>query len=152
VADSISMSDPLGILLVIGVALLFLLIRLLPRWLAGNAGFISPYALQTLLTESTPQAKLLLLDVRMPNELMQSGMISGSLNIPLPDLPKQITTNTLLEVARDNSVIIICQTGTRAAFAARILQKAEFLQVSILLGGMSAWEEEGLPVTYPRAN
>lgn len=62
-----------------------------------------------------------LLDVREPNELVESGVIDGYVNIPLGQLEAR-----LKEVPKDKIVITMCMRGGRAGRAAEILEKAGY--------------------------
>lgn len=51
-----------------------------------------------------------------------------------------------LEKHKDNPIIVVCTAGISAAKVASQLAKAGFTQVSLLKGGMNAWQNAGLPV------
>lgn len=78
-------------------------------------------------------------DVRTPAE-WKANHIAGSLNIPLNRLPERIA-----EVPKDRPVVITCAGGYRSSVAASILKRAQ-VGVQDLVGGMSAWEAENLPM------
>jgi rhodanese-related sulfurtransferase len=43
-------------------------------------------------------------------------------------------------------VIVVCQKGTRAFGAAKVLERAGFTDVVVLEGGVAAWQAAGLPM------
>jgi rhodanese-related sulfurtransferase len=43
-------------------------------------------------------------------------------------------------------LLLICQTGQRAQKAQAILTAAGYLDVHVLLGGLNAWQQAGMPV------
>lgn len=84
-----------------------------------------------------------LLDVRDVAEVA-AGKIAQSRNIPLRDLEGRLTE---LSKNKEKPLLVYCQSGTRSAAAAAILQKNGFTEVYSLEGGLPAWEKAGLPIT-----
>ncbi|GHO77721.1 sulfurtransferase [Ktedonobacter sp. SOSP1-85] len=82
------------------------------------------------------------IDVRTSAEF-ESKHIPGSHNIPLDQLPAY--TNEIAELASNAAVLLICQSGTRARKAAEVLQTMPVSSLSILDGGIVAWEKAGKP-------
>lgn len=86
-------------------------------------------------------SELQLLDVRSAAEYGgQLGHIPGSQLIPLDELRGRVA-----EVRVDKPVVVVCQTGKRAAMGVAILSKAGAPRVANLAGGMVRWRELGLP-------
>jgi len=83
-----------------------------------------------------------ILDVRDDKEF-QSGHILNSVHIPLGLLDSQLSK---LGEDREKAVVVVCQSGQRAAKGAVLLQKQGFKSVHKLNGGMMAWSEAGMPV------
>lgn len=82
-----------------------------------------------------------LLDVRSAAELTgELGCLLGAQLIPLDELRARAA-----EVSGDRPVVVVCQTGKRAAMATVILSKAGVTQVANSAGGMVRWRELGLP-------
>lgn len=54
---------------------------------------------------------------------------------------------TSLEKHKDDPIIIVCSAGISASKVASQMAKAGFTRVSLLKGGMNAWQSAGLPVT-----
>lgn len=80
------------------------------------------------------------LDVRGRSE-WESGHLAGAVLIPLAELPDRIK-----EVSDDRPIAVHCQGGSRSAIAASLLLARGRRAVANVPGGISAWEEEGLPV------
>ena len=85
--------------------------------------------------------KAVLIDVSEPAEFAASH-VSGARNIPLSALQeghKQLPSNKALPV------VVVCQTGARAARAAGMLRKLGYEKAQPLAGGVNAWREANLP-------
>jgi rhodanese-related sulfurtransferase len=86
--------------------------------------------------------ELTILDVRSPEELQgPDGHISGSLNIPLPELEQRRQ-----EIPAGKPVVVVCHSGSRSALATQQLLKEGFSEVANLRGGQSRWSDEGYPL------
>ena len=81
------------------------------------------------------------LDVR-DNAAWAASHLNGSRNIPLPELQQRSA-----ELPAGKSVVVACETGSRAAKAAAALRKAGRTDVFCLDGGINAWKQAGLPVS-----
>ncbi len=88
----------------------------------------------------------LLLDVRMPAEFEEIH-IPGSVLHPLSDLDPA-AVRKLAE--GKNSCVVICRSGNRARQAAAKLESAGVPHLTILDGGILAWESAGLEVKRGR--
>jgi rhodanese-related sulfurtransferase len=88
------------------------------------------------------QNGLTILDVRSPEELQgPDGHISGSLNIPLPELERRRH-----DIPSGKPVVVVCHSGSRSALATQQLLKAGLSEVANLRGGLSRWSDEGYPL------
>jgi uncharacterized membrane protein YdjX (TVP38/TMEM64 family)/rhodanese-related sulfurtransferase len=87
---------------------------------------------------------LLVLDVR-PTEAFtgEQGHIDGAVNIPLEDLPRRMAE---LGDYLERPVAIVCRTDRMSAKAAVLLTEEGFADVHVVRGGMTKWNEAGLPV------
>lgn len=83
----------------------------------------------------------LVLDVRETDEFAQ-GHLQGARNIPLSQLDVR---SKELEKFRDKPVLIVCQRGSRASKASRLLKAQNFSALNVLKGGMQAWQEANMP-------
>jgi rhodanese-related sulfurtransferase len=80
-------------------------------------------------------------DVRSPIEFDgELGHIDGAQLIPLDELRARVA-----EVSTEKPVVVVCQTGRRAAMGTVILAKAGAARVANLAGGMVRWRDLGLP-------
>lgn len=86
---------------------------------------------------------IFLLDVRNPDELVEHGMIAGSVNIPVGELEARMS-----EVPEGKTIVTYCMRGGRASRAADILREAGHDE-PIEFGGITAWKEAGRPVVQP---
>ena len=96
---------------------------------------ISP---RNLMKKIKNNERVVLIDVREPIELEQLGYIEGVVNIPIGNL---ITKLDELEDSKEEEIIIVCRSGSRAHTAAQIMKKAGFWKPLVLNGGMLAWNE-----------
>jgi sulfur dioxygenase len=86
--------------------------------------------------------ELTILDVRSPEELVgPDGHISGSLNIPLPELEQRRQA-----IPSGKPVVVVCHSGSRSALATQQLLKQGLSEVANLRGGLSRWSDEGYPL------
>jgi len=94
---------------------------------------ISPAELVERLKQPNPP---LLLDVRSEVEL-QISKISGSLHIPIEQLPLRLG-----ELAKNRNIVVFCRNGTRSSRAVRQLKDTGIGRVKNLTGGINAWARE----------
>lgn len=93
----------------------------------------------------------LVVDVREPGGVAETGAIPGSVNVPLgelaikadQELPEQMRDQRLQD--RSQPVITTCAAGGQAALAAKTLKDMGFTNVRYIDGGMGGWTEAGLP-------
>jgi rhodanese-related sulfurtransferase len=101
------------------------------------------------ISEMTPQearpaveaAYAQFIDVRTPEEY-KAGHAAHARNIPLDTLPQNLD-----KLERNEPVYLICQTGVRSMKAAQMLNEAGFPQTVSIVGGTTAWQEAGFPMT-----
>lgn len=87
----------------------------------------------------------LVVDIRTPGE-WRAGHITGSVNIPLSQLPEHAN-----QIPRDRPVAVHCAGGYRSSIAASILARHGITDLIELAGGMAAWEAARLPVVVDEA-
>ena len=85
----------------------------------------------------------IIVDVREPGEFGK-GHIPNSRHIPLAQFGKRLAE---LDRYKDKPVIVNCNSGNRSMSACGALRKAGYSKVYNLAGGISAWEQAGLPLT-----
>jgi len=76
--------------------------------------------------------------------LYERAHIPDSINIPVGSITAD---NKELLSHKDKTVILVCQTGSKSAKAARNLLALGFEKIHILRGGMQSWTKENLPVS-----
>ena len=84
-----------------------------------------------------------IIDVRAEAE-WETGMIPGSVNIPLEQLRARLD-----EIPLEGPIVVYCRTGERSSTAASLLEQAGRREVLDLVGGITAWmacERKGVPV------
>lgn len=100
--------------------------------------------------------EVLLIDVRTPQEIVQTGKITTSINIPLSVVEMELSDVVKPEDFKnkygrdkpvaDSPIIFTCRSGRRAQQAAEIAIKLGFKNVKNYKGSWLDWaEHEGLP-------
>lgn len=87
-------------------------------------------------------------DIRTKDEFKR-GHIAGSVHI----LPSDIKSGALssIEKYKATPIIVVCKTGQTAHENANLLSKEGFENVSLLKNGMTAWNENNLPLVSDKA-
>lgn len=101
-----------------------------------NAATFGPVELDGL-RRVQPETRVI--DVRTPAEFA-SGHIDGSHNVPLADLAAH---RDELTAPGAGPVVLVCQSGHRAATARDRLAGAGLCEIRVLDGGISAWSGAG---------
>ena len=94
-------------------------------------------------------AGVLLVDLREPAELAESGRIAGSVNVPrgMLEFRADPTSPYHLEAFDpERRIILHCATGGRSALAAIALKDMGYTKVAHLDGGFKAWVAAGRPI------
>jgi rhodanese-related sulfurtransferase len=113
-----------------------------------TAEVVSPEEAQRRLRENP---NVIVVDVREPDDIKETGAIPGSINVPLGMLPIRADTelpeNLREQKLQDRSaqVITTCGGGGQAALAAKTLRDMGFERVAMIDGGTRAWKQKGLP-------
>ena len=82
------------------------------------------------------------IDVREPSEFTgELGHIEGAELVPLATLPEAARA-----WPRDTELVVVCRSGARSSRAAQVLKELGFERVVNMSGGMTAWNQAGLPV------
>jgi rhodanese-related sulfurtransferase len=110
--------------------------NLFARLFGTSVPMINASELQNKL-KSSPRP--FILDVRQPEEFRE-GHIAGAKLIPLGTLKTSLT-----DLPKQREIVCVCASGNRSSSAARMLVSAGY-QVLNMRGGMSAWQQEKLPV------
>ena len=87
------------------------------------------------------KGELLLLDLRDAEDFQTKGNITGAKNIPLPMLPDLVG-----QIAdwKEKPVTLICTTAIRSQKARLFLLEKGFKDLSVVDGGMKAWNATGI--------
>ena len=88
----------------------------------------------------------LVVDLRSPVEF-EKGHIAGAKNVQLSQFDPE---NKQLAPAKALPVVLVCRVGQTASGAAKRLRKAGFARVSVLEGGVQAWQAADLPLVKGR--
>jgi hydroxyacylglutathione hydrolase len=107
----------------------------------GSVAQITAGELATMLA----RGDVAVVDVRGHAE-WEAGHLPGAPNIPVGYL-----TERLAELPTDKPVVVHCQSGSRSAIAASVLQARGLTSVMNFTGGFAAWEQAGLPTVRPGA-
>jgi rhodanese-related sulfurtransferase len=101
---------------------------------AGKAlHMIKPDAFLEKVKQHEP---LVALDIRTPAEMgVFSAALPGTLMIPINELFTEIN---LARIPADKTVVVLCQSGTRATAAGTALRHIGFENVHVLKGGFKA--------------
>ena len=101
-------------------------------------------------TEPGPDGPLLVIDIRDRDDRKRTGMIAGSISIPLLVLEWRCdpTSGHSHPAVRslDQRVVTVCNEGYTSSFAAASLRRLGFSRAADLEGGVEGWAEAGLPI------
>jgi len=95
--------------------------------------------------------KIVLVDVREPGELQQTGKIPGAINIPLTTSPDSFHISEeefedrfgYPRPSPDTEVVFYCKAGVRGRAAAKLAQDAGWTNVGEYPGSWLDWFEKG---------
>ena len=101
--------------------------------------------------ESGPGGPLLVIDIRDRDDRERTGMIAGSVSIPLLVLewrcdPTSGHSHPAVQ-SLDQPVVTVCNEGYTSSFAAASLRRLGFSRAADLEGGVEGWAEAGLPMS-----
>jgi len=104
-------------------------------------------------TEASEKLKVgkkntILLDVRTGPEYKQAH-VKGSLLVPVQELQSQAAK---LAAHKTKEVLVICHSGSRSLSARKILLALGFDDVYNVVGGVSRWHQEGLPLEFAKGS
>jgi rhodanese-related sulfurtransferase len=102
---------------------------------------VSPKEAYKMLQEQ--KDKIVLIDVRTPQEYKEDGHIKGAILIPVDQLHEKV--DELRKYKNDKILMVYCRSGNRSVLASRFLSGLGF-KVYNIKGGINKWKEEGLPV------
>ncbi|XP_042864793.1 rhodanese domain-containing protein CG4456-like [Penaeus japonicus] len=113
----------------------------------------------TELKEELDKDAVKLIDVRLPKELREAGMIPKSKNIILQMLGVSILLPDEVFADKygfekpnvDEPIVVMCLAGIRARTAQLAMMGAGYKNVRVYVGSYEDWLENGGPVVYPEA-
>lgn len=94
------------------------------------------------------EGEAVVIDVREPAELLATGKVPGSINIPLAEFLERADPGSPDHepaLQADKAIILYCASGKRSEFAGNQLVELGYREV-FNLGGLKDWELAGLPV------
>jgi rhodanese-related sulfurtransferase len=100
-------------------------------------------AVEDLAAELAENPDIILIDVRLQEELDESGWLEGAIHVPLEEF---ITSMSLWPTDKSANIVVYCKAGHRGAIAMTILRTFGFTNVRNLKGGFDAWATAGNPV------
>ena len=130
---------------ILSLALAGLTVAILWNEIAGRTGGfkrINPAQLTGMINREDA----LVVDLRASSDFAK-GHIAGARNVQMSQFDPE---NKQLAPARELPVVLVCNVGQTATSAARRLRKAGFTKVSVLEGGMQAWQGADLPLVKGR--
>lgn len=130
-----------------GLALAFLLSAVSPA-------FADPVLSAPEAFAAAKEGRLLLIDIRTPEEWRETGVAPGAARVDFYRGPKALLESILQLVGGDRSrpIALICRTGNRTTQAQKLLMEHGFTQVYNVREGMAGsaagpgWTRRGLPV------
>ena len=101
--------------------------------------------------ESGPGGPLLVIDIRDRDDRERTGMIAGSVSIPLLVLewrcdPTSGHSHPAVQ-SLDQPVVTVCNEGYTSSFAAASLRRLGFSRAADLEGGVEGWAAAALPMS-----
>ncbi|MDP6787664.1 MAG: rhodanese-like domain-containing protein [Rhodospirillales bacterium] len=135
-------SQTLTLVIIVGTG--FLLIRLLPRLLAG-VPYVSAKEVQLRLDAGHP---VVIIDVRSARAFANAkGHAAGAVNVPLRELSGRLQEiSSKLGPYKNDAVFIIARNEEGTPTAARALKKAGFTDISVVKGGFNRWRAMNHPM------
>ncbi len=104
---------------------------------------ISTQEAYDMIQQNQNNPDFIIIDVRTPEEFAE-GHIADAVNI---DFYSDMLASELSVMNKDKTYLIYCRSGGRSGSTLDIMEDEGFLEVYNMVGGMIAWQEEGLPTT-----
>lgn len=139
------LADFAGRNMILSLALAGLTVAIVWNEIAGRSGGfrrVNPAQLTGMINRDDA----LVVDLRPAGDFAK-GHIAGARNVQMSQFDPE---NKQLAPARELPVVLVCNVGQTAATAARRLRKAGFSRVSVLEGGIQAWQGADLPLVKGR--
>ncbi len=106
--------------------------------------------LDPLAAHAAQQSGALLVDTRCDELRLETGVIPGSVHVPLSVLYWRLDPASGHADLRlsdpDRQVVLVCADGYSSSLAAVTLRELGFHRATDLAGGFEAWAQAGLPI------
>ena len=114
-------------------------------WSIGGLplGYLAHISVHELKRKLEQRNDIAVLDVRSQTE-WDEAHLEGAVHIPSPDVRTRHK-----EVDSNKPVVILCNTAHRSSMAASILKQHGFTNISVVTGGMTAWQAAGYSEKCP---
>ena len=110
---------------------------------SGNADAYKHMSVASADSLIKADTNVFVLDVRSPDEFAsETGHLKNAKLIPVQELEGRIAE---LSAYKDRTIVAYCRSGSRSAKASDILSKKGFKVVNVE-GGITAWNQSGLPI------
>jgi rhodanese-related sulfurtransferase len=113
-----------------------------PQTTTTLSGYVTLSVNETFERSSIMNSEVQIVDVREPNEWVETGVPLDAVLIPLGELKDRAP----LELAKDLPVYVLCNSGNRSQTGAQILIDLGYPEVYNVAGGIQAWLAAALPV------
>lgn len=110
---------------------------------SGEVTAVSPRDAHQLITGHSGSPGWVILDVRTPAEF-SAGHLTGASNI---DFEGADFGTRIGALDHDGTYVVYCRTGNRSGQATALMHERGFRHVYNVTGGITAWQQAGLPVT-----
>jgi len=95
-----------------------------------------------IIQNNTENPNFIIIDIRTPEEY-ESGHLVDSIII---DYYESTFEKDIDQLDKEKTYLIYCRTGRRTGLAMDIMEDLNFLNVYNMLGGITQWEADGLPI------
>ena len=130
---------------ILSLALAGLTVAIIWNEIAGRMGGFKRVG-PAELTGMINRDNALVVDLRAAGDFAK-GHIAGARNVQMSQFDPE---NKQLAPAKELPVVLVCNVGQTATAAAKRLRKAGFAKVSVLEGGIQAWQGADLPLVKGR--
>ena len=97
----------------------------------------------SLIHNNTENPNFIIIDIRTPEEY-ESGHLEDAIII---DYYENTFEKDIDQLDKEKTYLIYCRTGRRTGLAMEIMKDLNFFNVYNMLGGITQWKTEGLPIT-----
>ena len=87
-----------------------------------------------------------LIDVRTIQEF-ESGHIENAVHI---DFYSDSFQSKILNLKKNSKIIFYCRTNNRSSKSADFLLNNDYIDISVIEGGITSWVKNGNDITYPK--